>query len=346
MATPSSTPYLDALQRDGYVHIPSLLTSSELTTLRSAAGHITSLARSGKWPHIRTVPKQFPPWPLTPPPAAEGGIWGVQHLLHPEMPGREAFARLYFSDRVLGIVEELVGVKKTNNNNANEDQDQKEPLTMELLNLLVSPSGNVPFALRWHRDDIPTPPSLTPAQELQQLQQKSPSHRPQSHAQYNIALYPDASLIVVPGSHRRARTQVERDADAYEDELPGQKVVRMEAGDAVFYDSNIWHRGVYRGVESGSASGEMGYIDALRMTVHGSVGVAEGDDDDGGKGGEGDKDKEGVRAKVVLQHGVGFWVKRDDAVFDSAVFGPRAEAMRKRLVEMGSGEGVGYALDG
>ncbi|KAK2803367.1 hypothetical protein FQN50_007026 [Emmonsiellopsis sp. PD_5] len=326
------TPHLTALHRDGYVIIPNLLTDPQLTTLRTAAAHAATLGRTGKWPHIRTVPKQFPPWPSTPPPASTGGIWGVQHLLHPEMPGRNDFANLYFSPAVLAIVEELVGVKPTD-----ADDDREEPLTMELLNLLVSPT-HTPFSLRWHRDDIPTPPTLTPSDELAALREKSPPHRPQSHAQYNIPLYEDASLIVVPGSHRRARTDVEREAGPYEEELPGQVVVRLRAGDAVFYDSNIWHRGVYGAVDEGVVGGD-GVVRGLRLTVHGSVGLAVGEGD--GKG-------ENKRAKVVLQHGVGFWVNREDAGFEGLEggVGGRAERMRKRLVEMGRGEGVGYALEG
>ncbi|OAX79420.1 hypothetical protein ACJ72_06258 [Emergomyces africanus] len=315
-----TTPYLTALQRDGFVVIPNLLSPSQLTTLRAAASHASDLGRSGKWPHIRTVPKQFPPWPSTPPPAEEGGIWGVQHLMHPEMPGRDEFAKLYFSPRVLEIVEELVGVKKS-------DKSEQEPLTMELLNLLVAPT-HVPFALRWHRDDIPTPPTLSPEDELAALKLKSPPDRPQSHAQYNIPLYDDASLIVVPGSHRRARTQVEREADPYEDNVPGQLVVKLRAGDA----RGVWGDGP-------GVKGENGLAKGLRLTVHGSVGLAVDN------GGEGDKTpKTNARAQVVLQHGVGFWINREDAAFNGleGEVKVRAERMRKRLIEMGSGDGLGY----
>ncbi|PGG98400.1 hypothetical protein GX51_06813 [Blastomyces parvus] len=340
---PDPHPHLTALQRDGYVVIPNLLPPSQLTALRAAASHASDLGRTGKWPHIRTVPKQFPPWPSTPPPASEGGIWGVQHLMHPAMPGRDEFAKLYFSPRVLAIVEELVGVPPASSANSG-DRGEKEPLTMELLNLLVAPT-HVPFALRWHRDDIPTPPTLSPEDELAALKLKSPPDRPQSHAQYNIPLYDDASLIVVPGSHRRARTQIERDADPYEDNIPGQLVVKLAAGDAVFYDSNIWHRGVYGAMDPG-VKGADGLPKGLRLTVHGSVGLAV--DNVGREAADNKTPKPNVRAQVVLQHGVGFWINREDAAF-SGLEGEvkeRAERMRKRLIEMGSGEGLGYALEG
>lgn len=309
-----ATPHLDALQRDGFVVVPNLLTPSEIAHYRTIATKATTKTRTGGWPHFRTVPKQFPPWPTTPPPASEGGIWGVQHLLHPDMEDRQSFAKCYFSPSILAVVSELVGVK--------EGDSEDESLVMELFNLLVAPETK-DFELRWHRDDIPE--TATAEEELAQLAAKSPGGR-QSHAQYNLALCPDASLIVVPGSHRRARTDVERTAEPYASHLPGQLIVQLQPGDAVFYDSNILHRGVYKGKEE---NGE-----ETRLTLHGSLGV---------KSAEGDDEKKKVRATAVLQHGVGAWVHREDAAFG---IGERPERMRANLVAMGTGEGVGFSLQG
>jgi hypothetical protein len=309
--SPKTSPLLAALQRDGFIRVPSLLSHLQLSSLRTAAETITQLARKGEWPHLRTVPKQFPPWPNKPPDEKDGSIWGVQHLLHPSMPGRNAFAELYFSDALLDIVRELVGQK--------DSDTGKDALVMELFNLLVSPTGKRDFELCWHRDDIR--PDLDPQEEQRQLDEKSPLGR-QLHAQYNIALYEDSSLVVVPGSHRRARTQAEREAEPYAPELPGQVIVTLHAGDGLFYDSNILHRGVYQGIDAETETG--------RMTLHGSVGLA----------GHGKQ-----RARQVLQHGVGEWI--DKAHFElGGEIGERAEAMRKRLVEMGTGDDVGYSLEG
>lgn len=204
------------------------------------------------------------------------------------------------------------------------DSGDDEPLVMELFNLLVAPETK-DFELRWHRDDIPE--TATAEEELQQLAAKSPGGR-QSHAQYNLALCPDASLIVVPGSHRRARTDIERNAAPYEPSLPNQLVVELQPGDAVFYDSNILHRGVYKGKPEGG--------EETRLTLHGSIGLK-------GVEGAGEDEKKKVRATAVLQHGVGAWVHREDAAFG---LGERPENMRANLVAMGSGEGVGYSLQG
>ncbi|RMZ86094.1 hypothetical protein DV737_g108, partial [Chaetothyriales sp. CBS 132003] len=316
-STRSSHPNLDALQRDGFVVVRNLLAPDQVEHYHSIATTATTKTRTGGWPHFRTVPKQFPPWPSTPPPASEGGIWGVQHLLHPEMPGRESFAKCYFSESILKVAEELMGVQGSGDG-------ADEPLVMELFNLLVAPETK-DFELRWHRDDISE--KATAEEELTQLAAKSPGGR-QGHAQYNLALCPDASLIVVPGSHRRARTDIERNADPYEPALPNQLVVKLEPGDVVFYDSNILHRGVYKAKPEGG--------EESRLTLHGSIGLKAADvrDWDAAKN---------VRATAVLQHGVGAWVHREGAVFG---IGARPERMRANLVAMGSGEGVGYSLQG
>ncbi|KAL2350577.1 hypothetical protein BJ546DRAFT_858353 [Cryomyces antarcticus] len=280
-----------ALDRDGYVLIPSVLTSDVLTQLRAACQRSIDLARSGQWPFIRTLPKQFPPWPAD----ISHGIWGVQHFLHPSMPDHALFASSYFAHTVVDPVTELLGVVP-------------DELVMELYNLLIRPDAD--FALRWHRDDIP--PTATAEEEMARLGRKA------WHAQWNLALFDDCSLIVVPGSHKRARTAEERAADPWDDNMPGQEIVRMQAGDVVFYNNNILHRGVYS-------------KDRERMTLHGSMGVV-------GHGKE--------RARNVLQHGVEEWVQECDFSGLGEGIRERAEGMRQRLVEMGRGNrDVGFAQE-
>ena len=307
----SKTPYLDLLQREGYVVVPNLMDRHMLLAQKAACKYVTDGARQGKWPFVRTVPKQYPPWPKWEK-GDDHNIWGVQHLLHPDMSVRDTFAELYFADPVLDVVKELVGLK--------DDENADDKLVMELFNLLVSPADNQDFELCWHRDDVR--PDVSPDEEATQLKEKSPEGA-QLHAQYNIALFDDASLIVVPGSHRRARTQIEREADPYEPDMPGQLVVELKSGDAVFYNSNILHRGTYKGID---AKSELG-----RLTLHGSVGLA-------GHGTE--------RARQVLQHAVGEWVARADFPQMEGQKRERAEAMRQRLMTMGKGDDLGYSLVG
>lgn len=280
---------LASLERDGYVVLPaSLFPSFDLPTLREAAARSTDAARTGKWPYIRTLPKQFPPWPQDP----SNGIWGVQHLLHPSNPDHLTFAKSYFDSELLKYVQALIG--------CNEDE-----LVMELYNMLVRPDDK--FELRWHRDDIPA--SATAEEEMERL------GKPGYHAQWNLALYEDSSLVVIPGSHKRARTDTERNADPYAPHLPGQLVVQLKAGEVAFYNNNILHRGVYDPKKE-------------RMTLHGSIGSSRASLE---------------RARNVLQHGVAEWVNEYD--FDD--FDPdvarRASGMREKLVEMGKLSGdVGF----
>jgi hypothetical protein len=329
---PSAASLTARLVQDGFVIVPSILTADELSTLRGAAGHFTELAREGKWPHIRTIGKQFPPWPSTP---GQEGIWGVQHLLHPDLPltaeEKAAFTKLYFDERVLGPSRKLIlGEAKAHsgaewelkgesevvdpeNGPEGVEGDDEDQLVMELFNLLVRPFPT-DFELRWHRDDIPA----TASAEEEEARLCHPTE-PAWHAQFNLPLYDDDSLILIPGSHKRARTEAERRAGPYEDPLEGQIKVELRPGDIAFYDNNIVHRGAY------SAKKE-------RLTLHGSVGHAKGS---------------AVRARNVLQHGVGAYVERCDfSVLDTATR-RKAEAMRERLFKLGRDSGdVGYSLTG
>ncbi|KUJ20592.1 phytanoyl-CoA dioxygenase [Mollisia scopiformis] len=293
----SKTKYLDSLNRDGFVLIPSVLTPEQLSTLRRASAETITLARSGNWPYVRTLPKQFPPWNIEPGanPAA-GGIWGVQFLMHPSLPNSSTFVKNYFSSGIADVVKELL-------------ECEDEELVMELFNILIRPDRD--FELVWHRDDIPA--TATAEQELERLRE------PAWHAQWNLALYEDDSLIVVPGSHTRARTQVERNAGPFEKEIPGEIKVRMKPGDVVFYNNNILHRGAYVSTKE-------------RMTLHGSMGHSGGSR---------------LRARNVLQHGIGEWVEDVDFSALDEAERKRADGMRERLIKMGRESGdVGYSLEG
>ena len=205
--------------------------------------------------------------------------------MHPDLPSHDLFASTYFSDVMINGVTEILSCSEYE-------------LVMELYNLLITPTYE--FSLRWHRDQIP--PSTTEGEELALLSE------PAWHAQWNLALYDDASLIVVPGSHHRARTDAERAADPHEKHMPGQEVVHLKAGEMVFYNNNILHRGVYDST-------------VQRMTLHGSIGHVAG-----GRS----------RARNILQHGVGSWVEKCDfGALHEKSMRERAERMRARLLELG-----------
>jgi hypothetical protein len=286
---------LDSFSQNGFVLVPSILTPSQLILLREASTRTISLARAGKWLHVRTLPKQFPPWTTNGSNPAAEGIWGVQFLMHPSIPDCSIFTREYFSSSIITVVKELL-------------QCEDEELVMELFNLLVRPDYD--FELRWHRDDISAEASAEDEVEILRM--------PAWHTQWNLVLYDDESLVVVPGSQTRARTEAERGAGPFEKEMPEQLVVRMKAGDVIFYNSNILHRGVYDSTVE-------------RMTLHGSMGHVKGSSH---------------RARNVLQHGVREWVERIDLGVLDNEDRKRAEGMWERLVKMGLERGeVGYSLE-
>lgn len=286
--SPSAEALREALEKDGFVAIPDAISEQDLQRLREACQKLTQQARSKQWPYVRTLPKQFPPWNDD----TSNGIWGVQHLLHPDQVDKDVFAASYFNETIINSVTTLL-------------ECSRDDLVMELYNVLVRPDHD--FSLRWHRDDVG--PDASSDEELRRLSE------PILHAQWNLALYDDASLIVVPGSQNRARTGMERKADPYDEEMPGQQVVQMKAGDVVFYNNNILHRGVYKN-------------DVERMTLHGSMGVSSADP---------------ARARNILQHGIGDWAGKCDFSCLPADKVHLAEAMKQRLIAMGSGKDVGYS---
>ena len=91
----------------------------------------------------------------------------------------------------------------------------------------------------WHRDIHPIDQA-----PLGGLQQDLLANGP-GYLQWNIPLYDDDVLWVVPGSHRRPNTEEENRQLAKDSRvpLPGSTPVLLEAGDAVVYTNTILHWG-------------------------------------------------------------------------------------------------------
>lgn len=99
------------------------------------------------------------------------------------------------------------------------------PRTIELFNLLINPISH-DFALRWHRDDVKGDASLEEEKAALALWNHG--------IQWNTALYEDACLYVVPGSHSVPRTPEQRmhsttmDAPADPLDMPGAIPVALK----------------------------------------------------------------------------------------------------------------------
>ena len=142
---------------------------------------------------------------------------------------------------------------------------------------------------------------------------------PFAGAQFNLALTNDDCLIVVPGSHKRVRTQEEREKTVDESKrkefITDQINVELKPGDVVFYNNNILHRASYSSKNK-------------RLTLHGSYGNV--------KYGK-------ARAKGVLQHGVAEWLPRLQPKNEDL------EMLKLKLVDLAKqfdGVNLGFALDG
>lgn len=317
---------LKSLKRDyesqGYVILDGIFAEQDLEALRKASSEVVQLTRQGKWPHRRIVGKQFPPFDKV----QSNDFWGVQHLMHPELPNRTLFTNFYASSPLLDVACFLLGAK-----------DERQ-LQLELFNLLIEPEKHS-FALGWHRDDVKADVS----EEEERIRLAAPTHG----IQWNACLYDDDCLFVVPGTQVRTRDEAERKANTeipppaklykgkddfgfdgdWEIDPPTTLRVRLKAGQTVFYSQRILHRASY-------------LPSRQRATLHGCYGEV---------GYANDENEQNIsaseRARNVLQHGVE-WMK-DDAFGEQLP--DRLKPMWKNLLimsEKNNIEDLGYSLDG
>ncbi|OGG48975.1 MAG: hypothetical protein A3F84_08205 [Candidatus Handelsmanbacteria bacterium RIFCSPLOWO2_12_FULL_64_10] len=211
MLTPSQ---LQQFKDQGYAIVEDAVPGGMLGPLRGATDRVTERTRRGEWPHKRK--------------AGEDDIWGVSHLLHPDL-GEPVFADYVASPVVIDVVGDLLGLK---------EGERSARLQLELVNMLVNPAKR-DFEIGWHRDLIRE--DLPPEEELAELR------RLQHGVQWNTALYDEACLFIVPASHLRPKTPEERDVvfNRSKDPMPGQMAVALRAGQGVYYNSNLLHRGIY-----------------------------------------------------------------------------------------------------
>ncbi len=201
-------------KEQGYIILNNAAPEHLLVPLREATDRVTRKARKGTWTHIRR--------------ARETDIWGVSHLLHPDLD-EPVFAQYIASPIVIHVVGDLLGLTP---------EQHPQELQLELVNMLVNPA-QADHEIAWHRDLIRK--DLPPEEELTEL--KKLKHG----VQWNTALYNETCLYIVPGSHRRPKTPEERHIvfNHPQDPLPGQFPVTLEAGQGVYYDANLLHRGIY-----------------------------------------------------------------------------------------------------
>ncbi|MFE7741629.1 phytanoyl-CoA dioxygenase family protein [Nocardia sp. NPDC057455] len=151
--------------------------------------------------------------------------WGVSHIFDPGLYD-PAFAEIFDHPGVMGFVRAVLG----------------EQLRFWTAHALWEPTS-VDYELNWHKDNMET-------------DRYAPDGR-STHVQFNVCLTADDCFRVVPGSHRRPLTDVERaQVEAHgTDPLPGEVTVRCRPGDVLFMNHHALHRG------SGAAG-------VVRRTLH------------------------------------------------------------------------------
>ena len=215
---------------DGFILLHQVIPPDQLTPLRSA---IETLVERQKEIWARERQKDDPP----------GGQWetGAQPRLgHYQDLIDDATANTveaWLHENTLGVSRQLMSVP--------------EQTGIAGMMLMCSPQRDHGPAA-WHRDVHPI--DMAPLGNLQaDLMENGPKY-----LQWNIPLYDDDVLWVVPGSHRRLNSAAENEQLGSDPHgpLPGGVPVKLKAGDGVVYSNYLLHWG-------------SSYSPKLRRTLHG-----------------------------------------------------------------------------
>ena len=202
-----TTSEINAFAENGYLIRKGALSQTDIQTYRSAIDRILHKCRAEGLhaDHLRYIDGE------------RDDIWGVNNIFHPSIR-EQALVSALAHPQILDVIKALIG----------------ERLRYYLCTLLVS-SERKSYHINWHRDFAPD--GEVPLETLM--------GRLRNHVQLNGALYDDETLYIVPGSHRRELMDAERAViqQTPKAAMPNQLVVKLKAGDIVFYNSSILHKG-------------------------------------------------------------------------------------------------------
>ena len=223
----------DRFLEEGYLIVRDIVPAEELDALREAFEILVEYQKA-IW--VRERKPDEPP----------GGQWEAHRqprlqihrppLVH-KIDERSAPAvEIWLNERMHGLSSQLL--------------DDEDAALTEMM-LMCSPQKDHGPA-KWHRDMYP--PYAAPLQGyIDDILETGPRY-----VQWNLSLYDDDVLWVVPGSHLRPNTE-EEEAQLYDDPrvpLPGGVQTHLKAGDGVVYILPIVHWG-------------SNYSPRLRRCVHG-----------------------------------------------------------------------------
>ena len=222
----------DLFMDQGYLVIPGIIPPDKLDTMRASCETILERQKV-VWARERQ--------PGDPP----GGQWETarQPRVMMERPGlideetANVVEDFWVADRTLDICNQLLC--------------NPEPNVMQMM-MMCSPVRDHPGGTGWHRDVHPI--DMAPLQALQaDFLENGPRY-----TQWNVPMYDDNVLWVIPGSHRRLNTAQEN-AELSADRMKavtGGVPVELRAGDGVIYSNFLIHWG-------------SDYTTKLRRTLHG-----------------------------------------------------------------------------
>lgn len=191
------------LHEDGYVLLRGAFDEQRISTLRAGVESMIRRAQAGDC-EVRWI--------------ADGVVDRTSHMMHPDK--YEAAWGEWVAEDLTQDMEQLL----------------EAPVRHSLFGMLASGAGK-DYRMAWHRD-LGKPGADDEEAFMQRLDGLS--------LQFNAPVADvDTFLHVVPASHRRASTQAEIDAAqaGLDGDMPGGVEIRLEPGDILYYNANLWHRG-------------------------------------------------------------------------------------------------------
>ena len=214
------------MQEHGYVVVRDVIPPAQLDSLRASYETLVDRQRA-IWARDRG--------PDDPP----GGVWETHHQ-----------PRLVFNELVDESTADTLDFLLAEPWNVTRQLLKGQDIGLHAMFLMCNPTSDRGPA-DWHRDT-----SAEFDAPLQGLELDMEANGP-GYVQWNVPLYDDDVLWVVPGSHRRPNTEAENRqlAEDPRQPLPGGIPVELKAGDGVVYTNFILHWG-------------SNYSSNLRRTIH------------------------------------------------------------------------------
>ncbi len=196
-------------QTEGYFVVDGMVPVAMFEELRAACWRVKKKVREG------TV-DVYTHW------AATSEPWCIRGLIAPEFD-EPIFAEYMLHQPFMDCTRSFLG---------NE-------LRLGWIDLRTNPHHQ-DFPGGWHRDIGNRDPKLE--EEMEELK------RPMNNLRWYFALVDDDCLQIIPGSQLRNRTEREREClvNSPHDDLLGQKVVALKAGQVAFWCGKTIHRGSMR----------------------------------------------------------------------------------------------------